>query len=354
MAPSSHVQDYSAYRTDCSVSPVPFHHRTAGGGGGRAFETRRWSGRRRGSPDSMRHLVEPEVREAGKGRAVLPHPEFPHHSARADSSKYYVAGYAAAFLNIIVTFPVNKLMFRQQLHGSLARDALRQLRAEGVRRLYRGLLPPLAQKTTTLALMFGLYEDFSAALLGSRPSGVPEALPRALAAVLAGSAEAALAPFERVQTLLQDARHQATFRNTAHAFRALRAHGVREYYRGLVPILLRNGPSNAIFFGLRGPIKEALPRARTPASHVANDFACGGFLGALLSTLFYPLNVVKVRMQSRVGGDFLGFAQALAIVWQERDRRVSRLFRGVHVNYQRSILSWGIINATYELVLRFL
>jgi hypothetical protein len=31
----------------------------------------------------------------------------------------------------------------------------------------------------------------------------------------------------------------------------IKENGVKELYRGLVPILLRNGPSNALFFVLR-------------------------------------------------------------------------------------------------------
>ncbi|KPP58390.1 solute carrier family 25 member 51-like, partial [Scleropages formosus] len=242
--------------------------------------------------------------------------------------RHYACGSCASFTNILVTFPIQKVLFRQQLHGVRATDALRQLRQEGLRNLYRGLLPPLLQKSTTLALMFGLYEDLSRLL--SRHAGGPELLTCGTAAVLAGAAEAVFTPFERVQTLLQDHRHHGRFNNTFHTFRTLvRDYGARECYRGLVPILLRNGPSNALFFGLRGPIKRQLPDARTRAAHLT-------------------------RLQSQVGGDFLSSRQALLTIWRERGGKVTHLFRGAHLNYHRSILSWGIINATYELLLKLM
>uniref|UniRef100_A0A8C9TXF5 Solute carrier family 25 member 51b n=1 Tax=Scleropages formosus TaxID=113540 RepID=A0A8C9TXF5_SCLFO len=267
--------------------------------------------------------------------------------------RHYACGSCASFTNILVTFPIQKVLFRQQLHGVRATDALRQLRQEGLRNLYRGLLPPLLQKSTTLALMFGLYEDLSRLL--SRHAGGPELLTCGTAAVLAGAAEAVFTPFERVQTLLQDHRHHGRFNNTFHTFRTLvRDYGARECYRGLVPILLRNGPSNALFFGLRGPIKRQLPDARTRAVHLVNDFICGGLLGAMLGILFYPCNVLKTRLQSQVGGDFLSSRQALLTIWRERGGKVTHLFRGAHLNYHRSILSWGIINATYELLLKLM
>ncbi|KAM9834564.1 solute carrier family 25 member 51b [Syngnathus typhle] len=270
--------------------------------------------------------------------------------------KHYLCGSIAAFTNIMVTFPIQKVLFRQQLHGVLALDAVRQLQREGLRNLYRGLLPPLLQKSTTVAIMFGLYEDFSRVLLEQADgSGVPELVTRSFAAALAGTAEAFLAPFERVQTLLQDHRHHGRFNNTAHTFRTLLSeYGVRECYRGLVPILLRNGPSNVLFFGLRGPIKEQLPEATSRASHLVNDFVCGGVLGAALGIMFYPLNVIKSRAQSRVGGAFQPCRQVLLTVWRERGGSVAMLFRGAHLNYHRSLLSWGIINATYELLLKLI
>ncbi|CAK6956595.1 solute carrier family 25 member 51b [Scomber scombrus] len=276
-------------------------------------------------------------------------------SARLGSDgKHYVCGSIAAFTNIVVTFPIQKVLFRQQLHGVLASEAVRQLQRDGLRNLYRGLLPPLLQKSTTVAIMFGLYEDFSRVLL-DRAGGVPELVTRSFAAALAGTAEAILTPFERVQTLLQDHRHHGRFNNTAHIFRTLLTeYGVRECYRGLVPILLRNGPSNVLFFGLRGPIKEQLPEATSQAGHLVVDFVCGGVLGAALGIMFYPLNVVKSRAQSQVGGAFQPCREVLLTVWRERGGSLAMLFRGAHLNYHRSLLSWGIINATYELLLKLI
>ncbi|KAL2088725.1 hypothetical protein ACEWY4_015624 [Coilia grayii] len=270
--------------------------------------------------------------------------------------KHYVCGSLAAFTNIIITFPLQKVLFRQQLHGVRASEAVRQLQRDGLRNLYRGLLPPLLQKTTTVAIMFGLYEDFSRLLLRhASGSGTPEIVTRSISAALAGTAEAVLTPFERVQTLLQDHRHHGRFNNTAHTFRTLlRDYGVRECYRGLVPVLLRNGPSNVLFFGLRGPIKQRLPEAHSRAEHLVNDFVCGGVLGAGLGIMFFPLNVAKSRAQSQVGGAFVPCSQVLMTVWRERGGSVVMLFRGAHLNYHRSLLSWGIINATYELFLKLM
>ncbi|XP_009954341.1 PREDICTED: solute carrier family 25 member 51 [Leptosomus discolor] len=287
-----------------------------------------------------------------EGSAPANAKEYLSNDTTATSGKHYLCGYCAAFTNIAVTFPIQKVLFRQQLYGLKTKDAVQQLQKDGIRNLYRGILPPLMQKTTTLALMFGLYEDFSS-LLHSHTSA-PELLTRSMAAVLAGTTEAVLTPFERVQTLLQDYKHHDKFTNTYQAFKVLRVYGMREYYRGLVPILLRNGPSNALFFGLRGPIKQCLPEATSYSTHLINDFICGGLLGAMLGFLFFPVNVVKTRMQAQIGGEFQSFPKVFVKIWLERDRKLIHLFRGAHLNYHRSVLSWGIINATYEFLLKLL
>ena len=122
-------------------------------------------------------------------------------------------------------------MFRQQLHGISAWDAASQLRAEGILSLYRGILPPLMQKSATTALMFGSFEQYKRALIEKQISVSSSVV---LAAFCAGCTEAVLTPFERIQTLMLDHSWEGKFRNTPHAFVSLSQYGVREYYRGFV------------------------------------------------------------------------------------------------------------------------
>lgn len=68
-------------------------------------------------------------------------------------------------------------------------------------------------------------------------------------------------PFERIQTLLADSHYHTHFRNTSQAFHYVcMNHGYRELYRGITPILLRNGPSNVLFFIFREEAAERLPK----------------------------------------------------------------------------------------------
>lgn len=275
------------------------------------------------------------------------------HTRHPRDMSEFVCGWGAAFINITITFPINKVMFRQMLHGVHSHHAIRQLLTEGWKHLYRGLLPPLLQKTISVSIMFGTYDEYQRIICHFFPAVNPT-ICWSTAAMLAGTTEAILMPFERVQTLLQTTHYHSRFQNTIHAFRALGPeYGFREYYRGLSAILLRNGPSNVLFFGLRGPIKETvmpLVPNDTFLGHFVLDFFSGAILGAGISTVFYPLNVVKTRMQVKCGGKFESMRSVVKTIYNERGKMTKGLFIGIHVNYTRALLSWGIINASYELL----
>lgn len=175
----------------------------------------------------------------------------------------------------------------------------------------------------------------------------------------------------------------------------LRSYGLGEFYRGLLPILIRNGASNGLFFAFRDPIRDAVLGLRTGQGEHSEletfwaDFASGAVLGAALSTLFFPINVTKVpdflfahfgvlldwrvqvRLQSELGGPFAGIWTTLGVLWGERNRSLKDFYLGGRINYTRflmrdprcgdkgdgdsglrSLLSWGITNSVYGLLKR--
>lgn len=244
------------------------------------------------------------------------------------------------------------MYFLQMLHNLSPLSAIQQISNEGLSMLYRGILPPLCQKTTSLSLMFGVYEG-TRKPLEKMMSPLPA---KALAALIAGTSEATLAPFERVQTLLQDQKYANQFNNMKHAFRTIRQnYGYNEFYRGFVPILLRNGPSNILYFGLRDVAKDKLGRKSTSwYGKMFGEFVCGGFIGGIISTLFYPLNVIKVHLQSKLGGEFQNIYSAVNQIYNERGRKLSCFYRGVHLNYTRGFISWGVVTVSSETIKRYI
>ncbi|KAF8384577.1 hypothetical protein PRIPAC_73719 [Pristionchus pacificus] len=274
----------------------------------------------------------------------------------------FVCGWGAGCIETCILYPSYKIIFRQQLHNLLTIEAWKQIRSEGIGKLYRGLLPPLIMRTSSRALMFGLYDEFCHKMKCSSESSLT--LCHVKAAMLAGACEALLCPFERVQVLLQTSAYHETFRNTSEAVKAVRPHGFFEFYRGMSTVVFRNSLSNALFFTLREPCRELVLSSKARDEYSRStlnsvipfmaDFAAGGVLGASISTIFFPVNVVKNRMQSQLGVPFENPVKIFSTVWRERNGSLKELFRGVQLNFTRSLLAWGITNSVYELLRKHL
>ncbi|KAL1449780.1 hypothetical protein WDU94_002255 [Cyamophila willieti] len=268
----------------------------------------------------------------------------------------FVCGFGAAVINIAVTFPINKIIFRQQLHGVGAKSALYQVHSEGLLLLYRGILPPLCQKSISTSLMFGVY-DKSNIFLKPYLSNSPYFM-KFTSAMFAGSIEAILTPFERLQTLLQDSAYNKELTSTQHLIKRIyKEHGFKEYYRGLSAVLLRNGPANVVFFIARDEVQKCFPTSPGKDSRYLNfvkDFLIGAVIGAANSSVFFPLNVIKIHMQSKLGGSHDTVWQVTREIYIERGRKLSSFYRGVHMNCTRSFISWGVAMVAYERLKLFL
>lgn len=82
----------------------------------------------------------------------------------------YVSGAGSGALAITLTFPINKTMFRQQIHNISPKEAIAQLRKEGSFHLYRGIMSPLMMKVLSHSVMFGSYTQYLHILKGSKSS----------------------------------------------------------------------------------------------------------------------------------------------------------------------------------------
>lgn len=104
-----------------------------------------------------------------------------HKSAEAcPDCANYACGVVAGLVNVFFTFPINKVIFRQQIEsvrfhvavkqvggeflilGSSVLDLsqLLQVHQEGLWMLYRGIAPPLCQKSVQIGLMYGCFQTY--------------------------------------------------------------------------------------------------------------------------------------------------------------------------------------------------
>ncbi|KAM6976848.1 solute carrier family 25 member 53-like [Aplochiton taeniatus] len=255
-------------------------------------------------------------------------------------------------LTTIITFPVYKTVFRQQLHSTLVRQAVSQLYREGPLKLYRGVAPPMLMRTLNGTLLFGLQDTILHQLSSSRSLGagsIHSALP-AMAGLGAGVVEALVfTPFERVQNLLQNQRNDCSLPTMRSVVARLRADRLASgYYRAFVPILVRNALGSSLYFGLKDPMRSTL--REQGMSPVASSFVSGMANAMVISLPLYPLSVLVANMQATVGGEAAGagLRRSWRDLWQSRQRSIPLLYRGGSLVILRSCISWGITTAVYD------
>jgi len=276
--------------------------------------------------------------------------EMPNTSERNQHSfvRPWICGFGAALCDITFTFPINKIMFRQQLNGFTTRRAISGLRGEmsgfslrgKVSHVYRGVVPPTFSRITGRMSTFGGYDNCLEMYRRKMSSHTSPLVLSAMAGMTAGVVEAFICcPLERVQTILQDDRSNRRFQNTYQLIRKLR---LREYYRGIRPIVLRNGPSTFIYFTVY----------THGGSYTDNEFLRGGVGGVAATCYAYIFNVVRARQQAILspeeGNKYKSMVYTAKTIYNERDRSIPQVFRGFRVAILRSSLSWGITTWFYR------
>nr|XP_028575771.1 solute carrier family 25 member 53 [Podarcis muralis] len=275
-----------------------------------------------------------------------------HHKRWSSAS--CAVGAASSFATTLVTFPVYKTIFRQQLHALSITEAIGQLRQEGLAGFARGIAPPLLARTLQGALMYGTHDNLLRAF-SDRSPGPYSLRDRAFAGLLSGFLEAlAFGPFERVQNVLQDGRTVRRFPTTWSILEEFNSYAPKErlalgYYRGLSLILTRNGLGCALYFSFKDPLRDGLSDRALPRWLPA--LVSGSVNGTAISFLLFPLGVLIANVQSQVGKEeTLKLPAAAAAVWRARGRKATLLYRGGSLLILRAGVTWGLTTAIYDLL----
>lgn len=193
--------------------------------------------------------------------------------------------------------------------------------------------------------MFGLYDSYFSLLKTTYGLSQDRWYDRCIVSTCVALTSSILVPFERVQTLLAVKEYHSKYKNTFHCFSAVSKLGIRELYTAYLPIILRDSIGNSMYFGLKQPLTQFLSTKSTNKKLI--DFCTGSLLGAFISFVTFPFNVVKNSFQSRVG-DNIPMHRLFYIVYIQR-KGLKGLYRGLGVSLCRSVVSWGIINCVYEM-----
>lgn len=248
-------------------------------------------------------------------------------------------------LPTLVVFPIYKTIFRQQIHNSSIRQALAQLKREGLVKLYRGVVPPLLQRTLTGTVLFGVQDTLHHQL--SLQNVFPSSALPALAGLGTGLVEAlVLTPYERIQNLLQNSQNDQKLPNMKSVLVELnKQRPATGYYRAFLPTAVRNALGSTLYFGLKGPIYDAMHAQGLPP--LVASFASGTLVSWPITFVVFPISVLVANMQKSFG-EVKGAMACWRILWEGRQQSVRQLYRGGSLVILRSCISWGVATALYD------
>ncbi|KAK0532003.1 hypothetical protein OC835_003479 [Tilletia horrida] len=230
---------------------------------------------------------------------------------------------------------------------------------EGFIGLYSGCGALVAGNAVKAGVRFLSYDHFKSLLRDKdgRLSG-----PRSLLAGLgAGMMEAifAVTPSETIKTkLIDDAKRDVPRypRSLIGGTRAIVAEeGLRGIYRGLGPVMLRQGANSSVRFGTYSTLKNLVQGSARPGQSLPGGitFAIGAVAGVVTVYTTMPFDVIKTRMQSlEARTRYRNMFNCAAVTLREEG--VLAFWRGATPRLARLVLSGGIVFTAYEEVMKLL
>ncbi|EJD05125.1 mitochondrial tricarboxylate transporter [Fomitiporia mediterranea MF3/22] len=269
-----------------------------------------------------------------------------------------VAGATAGAVEAFITYPAEFVKTRSQFGGKkekpiqIIRDTIR---TRGITGLYSGCTALIVGNATKAGVRFLSYDHFKYILSDSQGK---VSAPRSLLAGLgAGLMEAifAVTPSETIKTkLIDDAKRPVPqYRGLVHGTVSIvRQEGIFGIYRGLFPVMMRQGANSAVRFTTYTTLKQfvqgnARPGQPIPASIT---FGIGAMAGLVTVYTTMPLDVIKTRMQSLEARQQYrnSFHCAYRIFTEEG---LLRFWTGTTPRLARLVMSGGIVFTVYEKVI---
>ncbi|XP_033242182.1 phosphate carrier protein, mitochondrial [Drosophila miranda] len=212
---------------------------------------------------------------------------------------------------------VDQAKYKNLFHGFKVTVA-----EEGVRGLAKGWFPTLLGYSAQGLCKFGLYELFKvkyANLLGEENSYLYRtSLYLAASASAEFFADIALAPFEAAKVKIQTVPGFAnTFREAVP--KMLKDEGINAFYKGLVPLWMRQIPYTMMKFACFERTVELLykyvvPKPRVECSkgeQLVVTFAAGYIAGVFCAIVSHPADVVVSKLNQSKGASAVSVAKSL-------------------------------------------
>lgn len=178
---------------------------------------------------------------------------------------------------------------------------------------------------------------------------------RLMSGAVAGSSAVTLAyPLDLVRTRLAAQGEHRYYKGIAHALRTIvRDEGVGGLYRGLGATVLGTGPNIALNYTLYETFKTLACRVHKsehgPDSRpsVFVSLACGSLSGVVSTTITYPLDLVRRRIQMGPSSA-AAYWPSVQAIWRAEGLR--GFYHGIRPEYLKVVPGVAIAFGTYELL----
>ncbi|KAH0834146.1 mitochondrial carrier domain-containing protein [Lanmaoa asiatica] len=288
-----------------------------------------------------------------------------------------IAGTTAGAIEAFVTYPTEFVKTRTQFGGqresplSIIRTTVRE---KGITGLYSGCSALVVGNAIKAGVRFVSYDHFKSIL--ADPEGKVSAPKSLVAGLGAGMMEAVIAvtPSETIKTkLIDDAkRPNPQYRGLIHGTTSIvRQEGIAGIYRGLFPVMMRQGANSAVRFTTYTTLKQFVQSTARPGQQLPSGitFAIGAIAGLVTVYVTQPLeyvfcpsftleptfdmwdSVIKTRMQSLSAPREYknSFHCGYRILTEEG---LLRFWTGTTPRLMRLVMSGGIVFTIYENVIR--
>lgn len=234
------------------------------------------------------------------------------------------------------------------------------VRHEGIRHLYRGLVPTMVMSVPSTVIYFLGYEWMRDRMLAFGQNELIAPLcSGALARVMAATT---VSPIELVRTKMQyHGKHGSVSAVLGLLNMSLHTEGLSVLWKGLVPTLWRDVPFSAIYWvtleSIRGKLMKQISDAERHTGIIS--FASGALSGILAATLTTPFDVAKTRRQialannNNLDGHFQSDASQLSLrlhlrdIWRKEGWR--GLFTGLVPRVAKVAPACAIMITSYEM-----
>uniref|UniRef100_UPI0037E8531C solute carrier family 25 member 47-A n=1 Tax=Semicossyphus pulcher TaxID=241346 RepID=UPI0037E8531C len=277
----------------------------------------------------------------------------------------FVSGSFAGACGVAVGYPLDTVKVRIQTQKQFTgvwQCTVATFSKEGVHGFFKGMSLPLFTITMTSSVVFGTYRNCLQCLSQARGGGPNTKLDVLLSGLAGGIAQiSVMSPGDIVKVRLQcqteskrggASMPKPKYHGPVHCLLSIiKEEGFKGLYRGVLPLILRDGPSYATYFLTYTTICEWLTDSGKTRPDWGGVMLAGGLAGMVGWTIGTPMDVIKARLQmdgARETKRYRGFYHC--VTETVRAEGVGVFFRSLGINCFRAFPVNMVVFFTYEVL----